>query len=254
MAYQLGQYNHLRAVDNTNFLSLITAGTARVKSASSEGSIGSETFFEDECVQLTGERFEAGNHYYFHGKIKRMNSNQRLYIKMINYDDDENVEQYIKTIYITKGNPSEWIDVEFMFSPIIEFDSLLFELQRESSDYIDPRKVIIAYEEVSLIKNIVKNGSMIGAANALIKLGVQSRPGLLMCIEGEEIHTPRSGIYELKNGLILINFLSIVSPAKELGTEMETWMNSDPTESRCFFGTSKERTIDSFTIDYIYQD
>jgi hypothetical protein len=32
--------------------------------------------------------------------------------------------------------------------------------------------------------------------NTLQKIGVQSEPGLLMCINGEEIHVGQSGIYE----------------------------------------------------------
>ena len=96
-----------------------------------------------------------------------------------------------------------------------------------------------------------------------------------MCINGEEIRTCRNGIYELKNGVILINFFSIVAGAAENTSIVINTMNTinalwaaaeaiqDPKQreeakkaigSRCFFDSNKSRIIDSFTLDYMYQE
>ena len=271
MAYILGQYNKNKNVPDDNiFMTQIEVGTNRRRAASSDDGVsGMSSPFVDECCYVsTG--FSASKNYYFHGKIKRMLTAQTIYIKLVNFEQDTQtgeVEQYIKTINVAAGDVHEWVDVEFVFTPLIVFDTILFELQRTTYDYREEvRYPIIAYQELSQIENLIS--ARIGVGMELIKIGVQSRPGLMMCINGEEIHTPRSGVYELKNGVILVSFFSIVSPAKEDTNEMIDWINSanDAYDaatseaeraaigSRCFFATDKTRIIDSFTMDYMYRE
>ena len=277
MAYVLGQYNKNKTVPDDNiFMTLIEVGTNKRRKASSDSGVsGSSNPFVDECCYVsTG--FSASRNYYFHGKIKRMLTAQTIYIKLVNYEEDTQVgevEQYIKTINVAAGDIHEWVDIEFTFTPLIVFDTILFELQREIYDYKEEvRYPIIAYQELSQIENLIS--ARIGVGQELIKIGVQSHPGLMMCINGEEIHTPRSGIYELKNGIMLVSFFSIVSPAKEVNTNPNDvssligWMNwanaqydaatseadKAAINSKCFFATNKTRTIDSFTLDYMYRE
>lgn len=288
MAYVLGQYNKNKTVHDDNiFMSYVTAGENRRKRVASDTEPGgSSNPFENECVYVsTG--LSVSKNYYFHGKIKRMLTAQTFNIKLVNYNssssEEENVEQYIKTINIAAGDVHEWVDVEFIFSPLIVFDTILFELQRTISDYREEvRYPLIAYQELSQIENLIS--ARIGIGIELIKIGVQSHPGLMMCINGEEIHTPRSGIYELKNGVILVSFFSIVAPAKEDTNGLINYMNTRNNEvdeierkkesgeytpeqaeaakkalmSRCFFDVNgsypKTRTIDSFTLDYMYRE
>lgn len=283
MAYILGQYNKNKTVADDNiFMTLVTVGTNRRRSAASDSGVsGSSNPFTNECCYVsTG--MSASRNYYFHGRIKRMLTAQTIYIKLVNYEEDTQVgevEQYIKTINVAAGDVHEWVDIEFTFTPLIVFDTILFELQRTVADYREEtRYPIIAYQELSQIENLIS--ARIGVGTELIKIGVQSHPGLMMCINGEEIHTPRSGIYELKNGIMLVSFFSIVAPAKEAGNDLTTWMNDvndavddiaarkergeiTPEEaealkaainSRCFFATTKTRTIDSFTMDYMYRE
>lgn len=283
MPYVLGQYNKNKTVPDDNiFMTLITTGTNRRRAASSDSGVsGSSNPFVNECCYISSG-LSASRNYYFHGKIKRMLSAQTFYIKLVNYEEDTqvgDVEQYIKTITVAGGDEHEWVDIEFVFTPLIVFDTILFELQRDVSDYREMiRYPLIAYQELSQIENLIT--ARIGIGIELIKIGIQSHPGLMMCINGEEIHTPRSGIYELKNGVMLVSFFSIVAPAKENETDLITWMNTVNTEvddiearrkageitdeeaealkaainSRCFFATSKKRVIDSFTMDYMYRE
>lgn len=270
MAYQLGQYNHLCAIDDINsFLTLIKRTEAKQKKVDAELELNSGIEFYNNCLKLVDGTFTLYDHYYFHGKIKKLNTEQRFYIKLVTYDDPENLEQYIETFVVPpivyKPGTQEivgglFVDVDFMFTPIATFDSILFDLQRISADYISPREPVIGYQEVSKINDIITNESMININSSIIKLGVQSRPGLMLCINGEEIHLPRSGIYELKNGIILVNFLSVVAPGADHEltpggkSAIEQWMDSNPTQSQTFTAQAKTRVIDSFTIDYMYSE
>lgn len=49
----------------------------------------------------------------------------------------------------------------------------------------------------------------IGNAGRLKQIGVQSAPGLPMCIDGEQVRVGRSGIYEINHG-ITIRFLGFI--------------------------------------------
>lgn len=281
MSYVIGQYNHNRnSEDDRTFIDLITSGTARRRDSRSDSGTGTTSaLFQDECLQV-GNLFPS-EYYYFRCYIKRLSTQQTFYIKLVNYDDTEveSVEQYIKTITVQGGNPDEWVSVEFIFHPIVQFDTVLFQLQRTLDDYRSgTRYPIIAYQELGIVKDLIS--LKIGNQVNLLKIGVQSHPGLMMCINGEEIHASRSGIYELKNGTISVNFFSVVNAAKEEGNEMQTWMEGVNAQSilieeeveagiitreqasemyknilsTCFIGTSKIIEIDPFTLDYMYEE
>ena len=285
MSYVIGQYNHNRnSGDDSSFIELVTEGTARRRQNQSDtggGDMGLSPF-EDECVQTTA--LSPSKYYYFRCYIKRMPSEQTFYVKLVNYDTTVGgaPEQYLKTITIQGGIPDEWVSVDLVFHPVIQFDTILFQLQRSLEDYRSgTRYPLIAYQELGSINNIIN--SKIATGIKLLKIGVQSHPGLSMCINGEEIHTSRSGIYELKNGVMPANFFSVVNAAKEVneGTgSMKEWMANigaislDIEEqveagiitreqaseiyaamsSKSFFDTSKTIEIDPFILDYMYEE
>lgn len=284
MAYILGQYNKNKETpDDDTFMTLVRSGTPKRRPSKGDSGIsGVESIFYDECIQV--ENFSDVKNYYFHGKIKRIdNADQTFYIKLVYYSpasQEDDIEQYIKTITVSKGDPDDWVDVEFIFSPFLSFDCILFELQRSVADYRDEiRYPKIAYEELSIINNIIN--SKVSDGVKLIKIGVQSHPGLLMCINGEEVRTCRTGIYELKNGIMTVTFFSVVAGVKENTDIMEQWTRSvslqieeidarrkageitaeeaefekSLIENRCFFNSEKQsRSIDSFTLDYMYRE
>lgn len=276
MGYVLGQYNkNKNDGDDENFLNYIDIGEAKRKPTSSDsGTGGSGLIFYNECFKLPTTTFTISRNYYFHCKIKRKETAQNFTIKLIKYvpnPGEESIEQYIKEINVAAGSEdpdhSEWIDLEFTFTPLNNFDTILFELKRISDDYTKgPRYPIIGYQELSSIENLIPR--KIKNNVQLIKIGVQSRPGLEMNINGEDIRLPRTGIYELKNGIINVSFFSIVAAAKEQTNAIEQWMKEmdhktipetdpDKTDSKCFNDTelyAKRRTIDSFTLDYMYKE
>lgn len=226
MAYILGQYqNFFNDDEDSKFMKIIGSGWTpirikRKKDFQVTAAGGDANDFEDEAIY--GGGLNSENNYYFHGKIQRMlDIEQTFDIKLVYAERDENKdEQFIKTIVVAAGQTSEWVDVEFIFNPLKNFNCILFELQRTQYDYItQDRSPKIAYQELSIIQNVLPNNILPDNQSTLIKLGIQSRPGLMMCINGEEIRACRTGIYEFKNGLITINFFSVVNAIKDASVE-----------------------------------
>ena len=276
MAYIVGQYNHNNASsDDASFITPITTGTATRYNGSSSTNVAGSSLesFSDECITNLG--LVSSNYYYFRCQIKRMVMPQTFSIKLINYNDSS-VEQFIKQVTIQGSNREEWVNVDFVFHPLTSFDTILFQLQRTSEDYQgSARYPKIAYQQLGSINNIIN--TKVGNNISLLKIGVQSHPGLAMCINGEEIHISRTGIFEIKNGIIPVTFFSVVNPATEATSTVDDWIatinqqiediENDPSltpdqkeaayraiNSRCFFDTSKVYKIDAFTLDYMYNN
>jgi hypothetical protein len=287
MNYVLDQYNQKNVevsdLSNTSiYMSSDFTGIPRRKQENSDSgtTISSDalSLFYSECIQMDSA-LSAGNTFYLHVKIKRLVSAQRFYIYLCNYTIDDNEEektQYVKTIDVQAGDPNTWADCEVVFSPLIDFDCILFQLQRTIDDYrTATRYPRIIYEELSEVNNIIT--TQIGYGTELVKIGVQSHPGLIMCINGEEIRVGRSGIYEIRNGIISVNSFSVLQAAEEdpdgsnpLRTKdgevatldeylAEVAAESDAegasaTNSRCIFSNSKLRGMDAFVLDYMYKE
>ena len=285
MSYIIGQYNHNSAsADDASFIDPVKTGTVKRRDNSGDmGVIGSTLDpFSDECI--TDLNLVSSEYYYFRGQIKRMTDPQTFTIKLVNYEASAagDVEQFVKQITVRGGDREEWVSVEFIFHPIVQFDTILFQLQRTIEDYRNfARYPKIAYQQLGAINSIID--SKVGVDVSLLKIGVQSRPGLTLCVNGEEIHTSRTGIFEVKNGVLPVTFFSVVNPAIESNTDVtdstsvEGWkadineqieeIETDPTltieqkeakykaiNSKCFFGTSKIYKIDAFTLDYMYSN
>ena len=289
MNYRIGQYNHLKSseLEDTNrFIEVVNsdiqAKPYKISTSSDSEDNGISTIDRTEkCIKLMGgsgtNSFDSTTIYYLHAKIKRLNSNMTIYVKLANTANKNSPTQYLRTINIKGGNTSEWYDFEIIFKPIAsDFDCIVFQLQRTNEDYTADgyRNLVILYEELSIVQNFKANLT----ENNIIKLGVQSRPGLLMCINGQEIHVGRNGIYEIRNGIVYVDFFSIIKAAEEeegpieglyhRGENLEDLLDSiasgtkksdisaddsEDTDSDCIFNHSKKRTINTFTIDYMYE-
>lgn len=285
MAYIIGQYNHNSAsADDASFIDPIKTGTVKRRDNSGDmGVIGSALDpFADECI--TDLNLVSSECYYFRGQIKRMTDPQTFTIKLVNYKASAvgDVEQFVKQITVRGGDREEWVSVELIFHPVVQFDTILFQLQRTIEDYREcARYPKIAYQQLGTINSIID--SKVGVDVSLLKIGVQSHPGLTLCVNGEEIHTSRTGIFEVKNGVLPVTFFSVVNPATEYNTDetdvtsVEGWkayinaqieaIETDSTltieqkeakykaiNSKCFFGTPKIYKIDAFTLDYMYSN
>lgn len=219
--------------------------------------------FTEQCLKLDDGFFQIENNYFLHTKIKRLSSAQTFDVYLINGDDTNNFneceKQFIKKITIKNSDKeNSWVDFSCIFSPLkSNFNTIVFKLARTVEDFTKIRVPIIVYEELCVIKNMLNDRDMISAEN-LIKIGVQSHPGALLCINGEEITVGKTGIYELRPGNILIDFLGYVVPTIyniDLNTFSESISIFDDTNFDFSYirGTSN-RIINPTLIDYIYKE
>lgn len=100
---------------------------------------------------------------------------------------------------------------EVVFTPNNSYKFLAFEMKKVSYDYIYGFRDTLNTStlnfddkgDLCVIKNILPIGSD--------KIGVQSQPGSLLCVNHEPIRIGRSGIYEVNNG-VKISFVGVLAP------------------------------------------
>ena len=238
------------------FLNYMTdASVINVKSRDQQVSFSGQLKiqFNDVGLQLNSNKFNSSTKYYCHARIKRMNSVQKYSIRLISNTLGENTEQQIKNIEVASGSEDEYVDVDFIFVPYTNnyFDTIAFVLERTADDLITGgRNPVIGFMELSTINNWI---AQVNAEKGLAKIGVHTyKPFLMMCINGEEVHTPRSGVFELRDGIVITTFFSVVCAAEPDGDQWDNQISTNPTTSMSFIGQSKKRYTDSFTLDYIY--
>ncbi len=219
---------------NLRYMTPVRTGTAgQYAQPGDSNDSGTRSNIVDECVYTP---LSKGASYYFHGQIRREAMAQSFNIKLVKKDDSK--AQYIKKINVAATTENfEYADVEFIFTAAADFDAIVFELNRTANS-VTP---VIIYQELSVIGNIL-NGDI------AVKIGVQSKPGLLMCINGQEIRVGKSGIYETRSNVVKVTQFSIVTPALEAERILET-----VTSSVCIFSLKKFRSITPFTLDYLYE-
>ena len=253
MSYTVGQYNKS---SSTNSMTILTDGTVGRISSSAEGGTG----FKEECL-IYENNFVAETTYYFHGKIKKLVNTQTFNIQLLN-NEDFSETQSIKILNVDGGTEG-WFDVEFLFTPVKNFNTLAFVLNRTARDYYEgqTRYPVIIYQELSRVNNLLPS---VSNGNPLIKAGIQSNPGLITCINREEIRLGQSGIYEFRNELLEINFFSVIG-AGNLSVNIEDIENGidnvyDSTDldtndlSVCLFNKVSSRELTDFSLDYVYKE
>lgn len=125
--------------------------------------------------------------------------------------------QNIATIHTE--NSDEWHLVDFVFTPQdIGFNTIYCEYKSRDKDTLNfiPKIVFLELSEIQNLKNSEIDNHLYR------KIGVQSRPGLRMLINSEEIRVGRTGIYELKNSDIKIESLGMIQMAQEWKPSTET--------------------------------
>lgn len=288
MGYILKQYNHIpgNGIDDiydgddpelegmNDFLNPIPLTDSNV-----ETRVYRAGGFRDSYVEYTVEdsgapALQAGAHYYFHGAIKNGSTTIAgcyYNIKLVNkksddVNNDDERYQYIKSIYIAENKPLE--DIEFIFTPIIDFTYILFEVDdKKMGQNPLPENTCLGVYELSLINNamVTKLGLEDPSSKKIypiLKAGLQSRPGYLFCINGTDIRLPHSGIYEVKNGIIVVDFFSAITPFTKdvLRTQSDeyivVWENINNDRRDIAFTTKftvgNRRITGGFTIDYLY--
>lgn len=235
MSYKFAQLRRSQ-LNNNDFLSPMSYELNDIitKPAISSDNIS----FVDKVINLLGnskldsiDEKGINKSYYLRVKIKQQQEEQKITIKLIKSDKiGEENEQKIETITVNSGN--DYSSFDFIITPNSLYNKIKFELNRTQKDYITlnttyteesldsdsflllsiyGRTMDITIETFGEIKNLITNkiNPAIGYTGILKQIGVQGKPGLLMCINGEAIRVGRSGLYEINNGMDItfINFI-----------------------------------------------
>ena len=162
-------------------------------------------------------------------------SNKLVYATFnINYKEDgissggehtkgsyQTIEQLITVEPYVEGRNTPYKTFEVVFTPNSTYSYFTLQLNKIAYDYkantgsradtfIIPEGCVDFDEQgdVCIINNIFTN-------TTATKIGVQSRPGTLLCINREAIRIGRSGTYEINNGM-KINVIGVAAPNEEI--------------------------------------
>lgn len=218
--YQFGQF----LGNGNNIENYLTDLTSSVNITDFQASLvndiysGNEIVFTNKIIKSTS-LFTSLQYYYLKFKIQtRDDSSQIFYLKLQNVSDDSRVEkeQFIKTFTVPQDISSQnnnenhftgnFVLFEVVIAPNSSYNQLNWEMQRTNLDYtiitegdINGRIANIEIESFGIITNQISN-----QISPLSKIGIQGRPSLLMCINGEQIRIGKSGVYEINNSIPIV--------------------------------------------------
>lgn len=212
MSYKFGQFRRSQYSDYLLPLDY-TLNDLRVESSLSIG-----TVFIDKGIDLEGDNILQAltsdgkqRSYYIRFKIYKLDTVQKIAIRLVNTEKTTDNMQLIENIEIAAGDPTDYDVFEIILSPNDNhtYNQIYFQLNRELIDYNmqNPdgtygRKINISVDRLDEIYNVINYlNTSIDNKNRLKQIGVQGPPGLLMSINGEAIRIGRSGLYEINNGI-----------------------------------------------------
>lgn len=212
MSFNLGQF---RRPQLSSYVTQLTYNMIEIKS---ETEISQAIIFTDKAMELQGSSvLESGKNYYLKFKIyKRLDSEQNITVRLQNSTEIQDNIQTMASYIVAKGSGADYVTYEMILAPNGTYNQILFELNRTSFDYTlenedgtNGRVIEIEIDNFELVYNVIDHLNTILGITELKKIGVQGPPGLLMCINGEEIRIGRSGIYEINNGVV-VTFIGFI--------------------------------------------
>lgn len=209
MAYKFGQFrkeqytysNYVKQLDKNEYL------LTSIQTESLESGI----IFNDISIRRNFSTVD-GSIFIRFAITKRFSRDTNMTIKLARENAsalDTINTQTIANITIPKGESSEEMSTPVIFdivvSPSDNYSQLIFAIDRDQYDYTETSRELIPthtfiLESFGTISNIISTLD-IENTGRLKQIGIQSRPGLEMCINGEMIRVGRSGIYELNHGI-----------------------------------------------------
>lgn len=210
MSYQIGQLRRGQIDSYTTKLNY------RLGLLRNENSI---IDFYDQCMFLTGTNVvSALFSYYLKFTVRQLpDSPQEFTIKLQNDEVAIDNVQTVRKFTVKQG--VETSTFELIFNPNSNYNQIVFELKRLASDFslynddgTNGRIMDITISNFEKVNNVISDflAQKYSGLSKLKKIGIQGPPGLLFCIDGEEIHVGRNGIYELYNDNINISYLGFV--------------------------------------------
>ena len=180
-------------VDNTYYLRF---AVKRIETTNHSGDLNNDPNYLNFSLSLYTDRSTSNGQHEL-GTYQDIASNIVVDPKIIGDDTDTENYRYF----------------EFIFTPNRTYNYLAFVLTRIGADYTNKARTVSSEDikikgelgDLSIINNVFTDG------RKMDKIGIQTRPGTLLCINREDIRVGRSGIYEVNNG-IKINFVGFAGP------------------------------------------
>ena len=234
----------IRKDNNVNYLSSQVFTSTTVRTKGYEADDGSDTnVFDDFAI---GYNFVNNVTYYLRFAVKRKEvpsmdyeSYNAVKFNLILYKEDggatgdharEKTQTIAKNLILdpyVEGYNSPWKSFTIIFTPNEAYKYLSFKVNRIGYDYLNYDIEQGGYRTPFIYNNkpvsgsntlnFTDNGDFAVINNILPsniranKIGVQSDPGALFCINQEPIYLGRSGIYEINNGT-KISFFGVAAP------------------------------------------
>ena len=212
MSFNLGQF---RRPQLSSYVTQLTYNMIDIKS---ETEISQAIIFTDKAMELQGSSvLESGKNYYLKFKIyKRLDSEQNITVRLQNSTEIQDNIQTMASYIVAKGSGADYVTYEMILAPNGTYNQILFfffltsfDYTLENEDGTNGRVIEIEIDNFELVYNVIDHLNTILGITELKKIGVQGPPGLLMCINGEEIRIGRSGIYEINNGVV-VTFIGFI--------------------------------------------
>lgn len=181
MSFNFGQVRKTKEINYTTSIDVLLRDVETVSK-------------EDSSIIFIDKGFSASisssEGYCLRVKINKRDFEQEIKVKAITASL---TEQIIATILIPAGTGVYYY--EKIFTPSMTANELKFELVRTDGDlFVNNSGKYGRIIEIEIV-------SFLSILNLLPKevkrIGVQTAPGTLMCINGEEIHMGRSGLFEM---------------------------------------------------------
>lgn len=178
--------------------------------------------YHDFAIEPSGG-FIAGNYYYLTIEIPRdVNSENRERLVTIQLQNDKSLDvnnQIIEEIIIPKPTQEKKSDIySFIINPNQNYQKLSFILSRdltkqEVNPLINKDTAKDNIKNFLILSNLISNeGIALDKNQKIVQLGIHSKPGTAMCINGELFKIGRNGVFEINNADIIgINFLNILT-------------------------------------------
>lgn len=175
--------------------------------------------FYDQCMYLSGANIVSSIYsYYLKFEVTQLPEViQEFSIKLQSDEVIVDNIQNIRSFVVKQG--LETTTFELIFTPNSNYNQIVFELKRMALDFYTDngdgtsgRIMKIKILQFDRVINVISSylAKNFPGMTSLKKIGIQGPPGLLFCIDGEEIRIGRSGIYELYNEDITISNIGFI--------------------------------------------
>lgn len=210
MAYNFGQFrkeqftysNYVKQLDRNEY-------TLASISTKAEGFTGIS--FSDVAIKRGFSK--ADGSLFIRIALTRFSRPTNVTVKLVKENTSAFSSKNVQTvahISIPEGSTTEELSTPVIYDLVVtpndNYAQLVFSIDRDGQDFTEtPRKWTPTHtfmiESFGTISNVIPSLGLENGIGRLKQIGVQSRPGLEMCINGEMIRVGRTGIYEINHGI-----------------------------------------------------